>query len=69
MLGGATLPTAVDALKTYAGGPTDGPLTCVVRGTVKSKSRAVADLTFSDASGAIVAELTGVETHLRPGEA
>ncbi|MEZ4319046.1 MAG: SDR family NAD(P)-dependent oxidoreductase [Myxococcota bacterium] len=66
VLGGATLPTAVSALHTYADGPAQGPLRCVVRGEKKSKDRAVADLVFSDASGAVYAELFGVETHLRP---
>jgi NAD(P)-dependent dehydrogenase (short-subunit alcohol dehydrogenase family) len=66
VLGGATLPTAVSALKTYADGPANGPLHCIVRGEKKSASRAVADLTFRDADGTVFAELVGVETHLRP---
>jgi hypothetical protein len=31
-------------------------------------ARAVCDVTFADANGALIAEMLGVETVLRPGE-
>ncbi len=68
-LGGASLPMSLGALHAYTDGPVDGPLQATLRGTVASRERAVSDIVFTDPSGAVVAELRGVETILRPGEA
>lgn len=66
VLGGATLPMAVGAYHSYVEGPPSGPVKAVLRGQVKSRDRAVSDIVFTDASGAVFAELKNVETILRP---
>jgi hypothetical protein len=65
-LGGAALPMSVGSLKTYTDGPPDGPFTATLKGEVKGRDRAVSDIVFTDQDGTVVAELTGVETILRP---
>ncbi|MEM6296167.1 MAG: SDR family oxidoreductase, partial [Myxococcota bacterium] len=65
MLGGSSLPTAIGEVRTYAT-PTAGPLHCTLTGRRAEGSKAVADVVFRDPSGAVVAELHGVETHQLP---
>jgi hypothetical protein len=68
VLGGASLPMAVQAFESYAEGLVPGTLRCVVRGREVHESRAVCDVLLEDLSGRPVAALRGVETILRPGE-
>ena len=69
VLGGASLPMAVRELRSYREGVAEGPVRCVVSARETSDLRAVSDVVFTDASGAVVAELLGVETVMRPDEA
>ena len=69
VLGGASLPMAVGELPLLSRGPRGGP--GALRGARRARptrSRAVCDIAFADASGAVVAELLGVETVLRPDD-
>jgi hypothetical protein len=66
VLGGASLPMGVGSFLTYADGPTNGPLRAVLKGTKRGRDKTVADITFTDESGAVVHELKGVEAILRP---
>jgi acyl carrier protein len=67
MLGGASLPTGVDRLRIYRSGLPEGELRCVLVGKKAAGDKAVCDITFVDADGRIVAELTGVTTYVLPG--
>ena len=69
VLGGAVLPMALGEYRSYRDGLADGPVQSVVHGRKIHDARTVCDITFSDASGKMIAELIGVETVLRPGEA
>ena len=66
VLGGASLPMAVRELRSYREGLAEGPVRCVVSARETREVRAVCDVVFTDASGAVVAELLGVETVQRP---
>jgi acyl transferase domain-containing protein len=66
VLGGASLPTAVGSLRTFSDGPARGTLRAVVHGSAKSAERALVDVVFTGEDGQVFAELSGVETHLRP---
>jgi malonyl CoA-acyl carrier protein transacylase/NADP-dependent 3-hydroxy acid dehydrogenase YdfG len=68
VLGGASLPMAVRELRSYREGFLEGPVHCVVSARETREVRAVSDVVFTDASGAVVAELLGVETVKRPDE-
>jgi hypothetical protein len=65
VLGGASLPTAIAHIRTFDD-PGRGPFRCTLKGRSASGNKAVSDAVFHDASGRIVAELAGIETHLRP---
>jgi hypothetical protein len=65
VLGGASLPTAVGALRVWSP-PTQASVRAVLHARKIGKSSTVSDLVFTDAAGEVVAELVGVETHLRP---
>ena len=66
VLGGASLPTGIGALRTFEG-PIAGGLRGVVNRRETGKGRALSDVTLLDAeTGRTVARLEGVETHLRP---
>jgi hypothetical protein len=69
VLGGAVLPMAMGEYRSYRDGLTDGPVQGVVRGRKIEGAGTVCDISFSDASGQVVAELIGVETVLRPDAA
>jgi hypothetical protein len=66
-LGGASLPTGVDRFRIYHSGLPEGDLRCVLVGKKAAGDKAVCDIAFVDADGRIVAELTGVTTHVLPG--
>jgi hypothetical protein len=68
VLGGASLPMAMGEYRSYRDGLTEGPVQGVVHGRKIHDSRTVCDITFSDSSGLVIAELIGVETVLRPSE-
>ena len=68
VLGGASLPMALGELRTYRSGLADGPVRCVLHGRKVHGAHAVCDISFADASGAVIAEILGVESVLRPGE-
>ncbi|MEM6795806.1 MAG: SDR family NAD(P)-dependent oxidoreductase, partial [Acidobacteriota bacterium] len=66
VLGSATLPTSIASVRTFADAPAPGALRCVVEAVETRASRAVSNVVFTGAGGRRVAELVGVETHLRP---
>ena len=66
VLGGASLPMAVGSLNSYASAPKKGQLQATLSGQKTSRDRAVSNIVFTDEDGAVVAELRGVETILRP---
>jgi len=68
VLAGASLPMAVGEMRFYRDGLAEGPVRCVVSARETHEVRAVSDVVFIDASGAVVAELLGVETVKRPDE-
>jgi len=65
-LGLATLPTRVGEVRLWTDEPPRGGLFCVVEGRQADGQRAITDMTFVDAQGKLVAELRGVELHVRP---
>ncbi len=67
VLGGASLPTGIDAVRVWSRAPVDGPLRCTLVGRDASGHKSVSDLAFRDERGRLVAELLGVKTHLLPG--
>jgi hypothetical protein len=66
MLGGASLPTAIEVVRTFTDSPIAGPLRCTLTGRKARGSRAVSDVVFHGPDGSVVAELQGIETHLLP---
>jgi hypothetical protein len=64
MLGRASLPTALGEFRAYKPGPAQGAVRCEVRARVAAKHRTLTDIRFLDESGAMLAELRGVEMHL-----
>jgi hypothetical protein len=66
VLGAGALPMAIESCRSYASGPSDGPLRAIVRRRAVHESRAVCDVALAGADGQLVAELVGVETVLRP---
>ena len=68
VLGCASLPTAIGAVRVYSDGPAVGPIRCVLLGRERQKERAISDVYFMGADGALLAELKGVETHALPGK-
>ncbi len=68
VLGGASLPTSIGEIRTWADAPFVGPIRCTLVGR-RSKSRSsVSDLAFHDATGKLLVEFVGVETHLLPDQ-
>ncbi|MEL6347458.1 MAG: SDR family NAD(P)-dependent oxidoreductase, partial [Myxococcota bacterium] len=65
ILGGASLPTRIGAVRTWAP-PPGGKMRCVLTGRRVNKGKAVADMVFLDADGRPFASLQAVETHLLP---
>jgi acyl transferase domain-containing protein/NADP-dependent 3-hydroxy acid dehydrogenase YdfG/acyl carrier protein len=68
VLGGASLPMSFGEVRIYRRGLAEGPITCVVYGRQNHLVRAVCDISFMDETGALIAEMLGVETVLRPEE-
>jgi hypothetical protein len=68
VLGGASLPTGIGEIRTWADAPVDGPIHCTLTGRTAKGKKSVSDLAFRDASGNLLAELVGVETHLLPDQ-
>ncbi|MBW1883213.1 MAG: SDR family oxidoreductase, partial [Deltaproteobacteria bacterium] len=68
VLGGASLPTGIEEIRTWADAPVTGPIRCTLTGRTAKGQKSVSDLVFHDASGKLLAELIGVETHLLPGQ-
>jgi len=66
VLGGASLPTGIGEIRTWADAPVVGPIHCTLTGRTAKGKKSVSDLAFRDASGNLLAELVGVETHLLP---
>ena len=66
VLGGASLPTSIKEVRSWLDAPSAPPVRCALRGRSAQGLRSVSDLVFSDASGNLLAELLGVETHLLP---
>jgi len=68
VLGGASLPTGIEAIRTWANAKANEPIRCTLTGRSASGSKSVSDLVFHSASGELLAEFVGVETHLLPGQ-
>jgi hypothetical protein len=68
VLGGASLPTGIGEIRTWADAPVSGPIRCTLTGRTAKGRKSVSDLVFHDASGSVLAEFVGVETHLLPGQ-
>ncbi|MCH7866524.1 MAG: SDR family NAD(P)-dependent oxidoreductase [Myxococcales bacterium] len=68
VLGGASLPTGINEIRTWADAPTSEPIRCTLTGRSAVGSKSVSDLVFHDASGNLLAEFIGVETHLLPSQ-
>jgi NAD(P)-dependent dehydrogenase (short-subunit alcohol dehydrogenase family)/acyl carrier protein len=66
VLGGASLPTSIGEIRTWAEAPFAGPIQCTLMGREWKGSRSVSDLVFHDATGKLLVEFVGVETHLLP---
>ncbi len=69
VLGGASLPTGIEEIRSWVDAPVTGPVRCTLTGRTAKGQKSVSDLVFHDASGNLLAELIGVETHLLPGQA
>jgi len=69
VLGGASLPTGIEEIRTWADAPVPGPIRCTLTGRTAQGQKSVSDLVFHDAGGNLLAEFVGVETHLLPGRA
>ena len=68
-LGGASLPTGVQRFQQWDGSVAGGTVRCVLRGRTVGRERAVSDIAFVTEAGVVIAELTGVDTHVLPGSA
>jgi hypothetical protein len=68
VLGGASLPTGIGEIRSWVDAPVRGPIRCTLTGRTAKGQKSVSDLVFQDASGKVIAEFVGVETHLRPGQ-
>ncbi|MBW2274688.1 MAG: SDR family NAD(P)-dependent oxidoreductase, partial [Deltaproteobacteria bacterium] len=68
VLGGASLPTGIEEIRTWADSPASGPIRCTLTGREAKGQKSVSDLVFHDDSGRVLAEFIGVETHLLPGQ-
>ncbi|MEM1246174.1 MAG: SDR family NAD(P)-dependent oxidoreductase, partial [Acidobacteriota bacterium] len=66
VLGGATLPTSIGRVQFGGVAPSVGSLRASLRGVSAEGSKTVSDVDFVDESGAVVARMEGVVTHLLP---
>ncbi len=67
LLGKMSLPTRIGRYICCREGLITGPIRCVLQGRVFHKIRTVSDISFSNASGQLVAKLEEVEMHVLPG--
>ncbi|MFT5993587.1 MAG: hypothetical protein ACI82G_002591 [Bradymonadia bacterium] len=65
-LGGASLPTSIESVRSYQSTPSSGPLQCVATKRRLKSAGATTDIAFISESGERVLELRGVQTHLLP---
>jgi hypothetical protein len=68
VLGGASLPTSIAEIRTWSDYPSPGPFRCTLTGRSASGRKSLSDALFHDRAGRVVAVLTGIETHLLPGQ-
>ncbi|HKS08744.1 MAG TPA: polyketide synthase dehydratase domain-containing protein, partial [Pyrinomonadaceae bacterium] len=68
VLDGASLPMALGELRLYRQGLFDGPTRCLVHARAVHSARSVCDISFIDSTGALTAQMLGVESVLRPAE-
>jgi hypothetical protein len=68
VLGGASLPTGIEEIRTWAHAKADEPIRCTLTGRTAAGNKSVSDLVFHTASGELLAEFVGVETHLLPSQ-
>lgn len=68
VLGGASLPMGISELRLYRQGLVDGPVRCLVHAGKVHGARSVCDVSFIDSTGALIAQMLGVESVLRPAE-
>jgi hypothetical protein len=66
--GGASLPTALEAVMLHERGPVEGAVRCVLAGRRATGDKTVSDIALVRGDGILVAQLRGVETCLLPGE-
>lgn len=67
LLGKASLPTSIGRVRLFSG-PSDAPCTATLRGRHATAQRVVCDVVLCDGTGAAVAELHGIETHVLPSK-
>ena len=65
-MGGAGLPTSIEAVHVYAPGPIPGSARCTLQGREVARERSVCDLLCVAPDGTAIAELRGIEVHLLP---
>jgi acyl transferase domain-containing protein len=65
-LGGASLPTSIEAVHVDATGATRGPTRCILEDCETKGDSARMDVVFVDGNGRSILELRGVVTHLLP---
>ncbi len=65
--GGIALPTSLGTFRRFSRGLAVSPLRARLVGTTRAADRSLCSITFVDASGAVFAELRGVEMHVLPG--
>ncbi|MEO6953682.1 MAG: SDR family oxidoreductase, partial [Polyangia bacterium] len=63
-LGGAGLPTSIASVTVHARGPVQGRVRALLTGGSTTADRTTSSVAFHDESGALVAELLGIEVHL-----
>ena len=68
VLGGASLPTSVGEIRAWTDAPFVGPIQCTLTGRQSKGRKSLSDLAFRDATGNLLVELVGVETHLLPDQ-
>ena len=68
VLGGRSLPTGIEEVRTWVDQPVTGRIQCTLVGRSAAGQKSVSDLWFRDETGRLVAELKGVETHLLPDQ-
>jgi hypothetical protein len=66
LLGKASLPTSIGRVRLFTG-PPDAACTATLLGREATANRVVCDVLLCDETGAAVAELHGIETHVLPG--